>query len=157
MLGVPARAVLAPWGGCFDPLLLEICGVSQDYIDWGPGHAPQQMEEGDRAMFSYFHNVWRQWEPQLSGPSGAAFCCQPPPPVKGKAPSGPVCALFGEQLSGGCQRGMIYKVETSLKCAGVCGSEPGGESERRKMQTERLAAAGSLGWGSQTARRMVVR
>lgn len=29
---------------------------------------------------------------------------------------------------------MIYKVETSLKCAGVCGREPGGEGERREMQ-----------------------
>lgn len=45
---------------------------------------------------------------------------------------------------------MIYKVETSLKCAGVCGRGPGGEGERRKMQmglAERLAGAAS-GWGS---------
>jgi hypothetical protein len=30
---------------------------------------------------------------------------------------------------------MIYKVETSLKCAGVCGREQGGEGERRKTKT----------------------
>lgn len=30
---------------------------------------------------------------------------------------------------------MIYKVETSLKCAGVCGRETRGEGERREMQT----------------------
>lgn len=54
--------------------------------------------------------------------------------AEGKAPLGPVCVLFGEQLSGGCQRGMIYKVETSLKCTGVCGREPGGEVEGRKTQ-----------------------
>lgn len=29
---------------------------------------------------------------------------------------------------------MIYKVETSLKCTGVCGREPGGGRERREMQ-----------------------
>lgn len=38
---------------------------------------------------------------------------------------------------------MIYKVETSLKCAGVCGREQGGQGERRKTQT-RMA---EIGWG----------
>lgn len=56
-----------------------------------------------------------------------------------------VCVLFGEQSSGGCQRGMIYKVETSLKCAGVCGRDPGGEGERRKPRT-RAGWRHSLGW-----------
>lgn len=46
-------------------------------------------------------------------------------------------------------RGMIYKVETSLKCAGVCGREQGGESERRKTQMadDRFVGMGCLGWG----------
>lgn len=46
---------------------------------------------------------------------------------------------------------MIYKVETSLKCAGVCGRESQGEGERREMQTgqdERFVGARSLRWGA---------
>lgn len=86
------------------------------------------------------------------------------PSAKEKAPFGLVCVcvcvLFGEQSSGGCQRGMIYKVETSLKCAGVCGRDPGVEGERRKPRT-RAGWRHSLGWrgpgGAGTARRAVIR
>lgn len=70
-----------------------------------------------------------------------------------------MCVLFEEQLSG-CQRGMIYKVETSLKCAGVCGRGPGGEGERRKMQmglTERLAGAAKLGGAAVESNSVVLR
>ena len=70
-----------------------------------------------------------------------------------------VCVLFGEQSSGGCQRGMIYKVETSLKCAGVCGRDLEGEGERRKPRT-RAGWRHSLGWrgpgGAGTARRAII-
>lgn len=55
---------------------------------------------------------------------------------------------------------MIYKVETSLKCAGVCGRGPGGEGERRKMQmglTERLAGAAPLGGAEMESKRVVPR
>lgn len=39
---------------------------------------------------------------------------------------------------GGCQRGVIYKVETSLKCAGVCGRDPGGEGEEEAAAPGRM-------------------
>ena len=81
------------------------------------------------------------------------------PSAKEKAPFGPVCVcvcvcvcvLFGEQSSGGCQRGMIYKVETSLKCAGVSVGETWEERERGGSRGPRqdgdIRWGGAAGWG----------
>jgi len=88
-------------------------------------------------------------EPQASHLTGAARPL-PVPFSQGEGTVWPcvcvcVCVLFGEQSSGGCQRGMIYKVETSLKCAGVSVGETWEERERGGSRGPRQD--GDIRWG----------
>lgn len=63
------------------------------------------MEEGDRTTFSYFHNFWgAERTPSLSSP-WAVPLLPAPSSAEGQAPLGSVSMLFGEQHSGGCQKG----------------------------------------------------
>lgn len=107
--------------------------------------------KGTGTMFPYFrHFLGGSVNPRSLTPKGL-LCFASPLLGQGTGTPGPVCVLFGEQPSGGCQRGMIYKVETFLKCAGVCGRERGGEGKTRTMQTwagwREIRRAAGPGWG----------